>query len=317
MRNVKGQTFDNLDSNESMFFTRELEHVKSKTYDMRYPDLSYARLLPIDTSAGPGADSITYEQYDAVGVMKIIANYSDDLPRSDVFGREFTIAVKSIAGAYGYNVQEIRSALKAGKPLNTRKAAAVRKAYEVMCNNIAFFADGTAEWGGMRGILYASGTTKAAATTGDWLNGTTTPAQILTDIENALAAVDTLTNGVESINTCVLPKNHLAHLSTTPRTDNSDLTVLDWIKKAYPEITFTQARELKDVNPKPSTMAAVNTNIALFYNKSPENLVLEVPSPFEQFPAQAKGLEFTIAAHGRVAGVNVFYPLTVYAMEGI
>ena len=117
----------NLDADQTMFFQRELEHIKSRTYDIRYAELKARSLIPVSGEAGPGAESITYYQYDMVGVAKIIANYATDLPRADVRGKKFTSPVESLGASYGYSVQDIRAAAKAGKPLEQRKANAARR----------------------------------------------------------------------------------------------------------------------------------------------------------------------------------------------
>ena len=110
------------DANESVFFARQLEYVKAKTYDIKRAPLNAMRLFPVSTETPEGATTITYRQYDGVGMAKIVANYANDLPRADVTGKEFTSPIRSIADAYGYNTQEIRSAMFAGVPLNAKKA---------------------------------------------------------------------------------------------------------------------------------------------------------------------------------------------------
>jgi hypothetical protein len=207
--------------------------------------------------------------------------------------------------------------MMAKKPLATRKAAAARRAYEEIVNRIGWFADGSAKWGGLRGILYSNGTTKANATTGAWLGGVTTPDQIIADVNNALQNIKTLTKNVERANTVVLPSAHLAHIASTPRSSTSDRTILEWLQKVHPGVSFKEADELKDVNPVPSSGAASNTNCALIYNNSSDKLVFDIPSPFEQFSPQAKNLEFVVPAHGRVGGISVFYPLSVYIMQNL
>ena len=97
------------DADETSFFLRELEYVKSKTYDIVFPELKARKVIPVSFEAGPGAESITYRQFDQAGVAKIIANYGADLPRADVLGREFTSKIKSLGASYGWTVQEIRS----------------------------------------------------------------------------------------------------------------------------------------------------------------------------------------------------------------
>lgn len=52
------------DANEALFFARQLEHIKARTFDVKYPGLNGLRVLPVSTEAGAGAETITYEQYD-------------------------------------------------------------------------------------------------------------------------------------------------------------------------------------------------------------------------------------------------------------
>lgn len=310
------QIFQNLDANESIFFARELEFIKKKTYDIRYPEYKATQMIPVSGEAGPGATSITYQSFDRVGIMKIIANYADDLPRSDIFGVEFTVPVKSLGGSFGYSIQEIRSATMAGKPLTARKASATRQSYEQKVNQIGWFADGSSAFGGMRGILYQPNTTKAAATTGAWLTGPKTPDQIIADVNLAINAIRTLTKGVEEPDTVLLPVEHFGYIASTPRATVSDTTILEFLKKVNPGITFDWVNELAAVDPKPSGGAGP-TNIMLIFKKSPDKLTFEIPQGFEQFAPQLRGLEFIVPAHGRNAGVIVYYPLSISVVEGI
>ena len=98
-------------------------------------------IVPISGEAGPGAESITYRQFDKLGVAKLIANYADDLPRADAKGKEFTVPVKSIGGSFGYNLQEVRAAAMAGRPLATRRAEAARRANMQEVERIGFAGD--------------------------------------------------------------------------------------------------------------------------------------------------------------------------------
>lgn len=304
----------NLDANESMFFARELEAIKARTYDILYPELKMLRLVPISFDAGPGAESITYRQYDSVGVMKIIANYADDLPRADVTGKEFTSQVKSLGGAYGYNVQEIRAARMAGKPLEQRRANAVRLANDQAVNRIGWFADGTAAWGGMLGLLFNANVTKAAAVHGDWGNATTD--EIINDVNVLINNIRTLTKGVENADTVLLPVNKFSQLATTPRSNVSDTTILEFLRRVHPGVTFEDANELTSVTPNPRTGAG-SAHCMVAYRRSSDKLTMEIPQAFEQFPAQERNLEFVVPCHSRVGGIIIYYPLSVSIADGI
>jgi hypothetical protein len=307
----------NLDANESMFFARELETVKARTYDIVYPEYKATLLIPVSTEAGPGAEAIVYRQFDQVGVMKIIANYADDLPRADVKGAEFVSPVRSIGGSFGYNIQEIRAAQQAGRPINQRRAAAVRQAYEQTINKIAWFARTTdAVYGGLQGLLYNANITKSSPTYGAWISTPRTAAEILIDMNKAIQAVITLTKGVEIPDTLLLPLAEYGHINTMPRSTNSDLTVLEYFKRNNPGVMVEWVNEIAAVDPKPSGGAGP-TNLMIAYKRSPDKLTLEIPSPFEQFAAQERNLEFVVPAHGRIGGVIVYYPLSINIVEGI
>ena len=126
------------DANESMFFARQLEAIKAQTYDVKRANLNALQLMPVSTDVPEGATTITYRQYDTVGMAKVIANYANDLPRADVTGKEFTSNIRSIGNAFGYNTQEIRSAIFAGVNLPTRKAMAATRAHQEKINSLAF-----------------------------------------------------------------------------------------------------------------------------------------------------------------------------------
>lgn len=315
----------NLDANESAFFARELEHIKARTYDKLYPEYKAQRLVPVETDAGSGAESITYRQFDNVGVMKVIANYADDLPRADVYGKEFTTPVRSLGGSYGYNVQEIRNAIQAGRPITQRKANAVRQAYEQIVNRIGWFARSTdPTYGGLTGLLYAPNLTTATAHTGAttskvrWDDGKNAD-EILKDLNDTVNGVIELTKGVEVPDTVLLPIAQYTLIATTARSATSDTTILEYFKRNNPIIRNVEwVNELKDVSPLPSAPGGAGTgDLMVVYRRSTDKLGFQIPQMFEMFPAQERNLEFVVPAHARNGGVVVYYPLSISILEGI
>lgn len=305
-----------LDDNESAFFARELEYVKSQTYDIRYPEYQAVMLMPVDSSAGPGAESITYQQFDSVGVMKLMASYGDDAPRADVKGKEFTVAIKSIRGAYGYSIQDIRNAMFARRPLKTMKAMAARRAYDQTVNNIAWFADGSAKYAGLFGFLYNANTTKSPAPVGAWETGPKTADQIIGDVNFAINNILKTTLNTEMADTVLMPVSQFAYIASTPRSGTSDTTILEFLRRVHPGVSFHAVNELGALNPKPSGPAGP-TDVLVAYKKAPDKLQLNLPQLFEQFPPQERNLEQVVNTHARIAGVTFYYPLSCHIVEGI
>ena len=307
------------DANEGVFFARELESVKAQTYDVKYPELTATRNIPVSTSAGAGAETITYQQYDAVGFAKIISNYATDLPRVDLVGKEFTAKVKSVGDSYGYSVQDIRAARMAGKPLEQRKANAARRAVDAEINRIAYFGDAKH---GLTGFINHDNITDYTLPTDGTLNDTTaataaaakfvnkTPDQVLRDLNGMVAKVIDLTQGVEAPDTLCLTPAIFADLNSRPRSTTSDTSILEYF--------LAHNGYVKNVEKLPELKGAGTdgVDVCMMYNKSPEKLTLEIPQPFEQFPPQPEGLEFVIPCHARCAGTIVYYPLSIIKAEG-
>ena len=62
----EGTRFDSAED-ASVFFARELDHVKAQSYDVEYPELTALHLFPQTSEADPGAETITYYTYDKTG----------------------------------------------------------------------------------------------------------------------------------------------------------------------------------------------------------------------------------------------------------
>ena len=302
--------YTNLDSAETMFFQRELEQVKAKSYDVLKVPLKAFELIPVDSTTAPGARTVTYEQYDSTGIAKIISNYADDLPTADVKGKEFHSTIKAIGNSYVYSKDDIRAAQFAGKPLNQRKANAAVEAHRQLMNKLAFFGD--AEYG-IQGLLTNANIPNApvvagAATTLTWV--TKTPDEILKDLNSAVSDMLDLTKGVEVPNTIVMPIAQYNHIATTARSANSDTTILEFFKGNNPGIEVMWATELKGA-------FTGGTDGFIVYNRNPDKLFLEVPMMVEVSPAQEKGLSYIVPCESKFGGCIVPYPLSLSFRRGI
>lgn len=301
--------FVNLDAAETLFFQRELESVKSQTYDVIRAPLKALELIPMSTDAGAGAETITYQQFDMTGIAKIVANYADDLPRANVKGKEFTSRVKSIGNSYGYSLQELRAAQFAGRPLNARLASAAARAQREKWNRLAFNGD---DEHGIQGWLDNPNVPSSAVAAGESANtewSTKTAEEILADMNDAVTSVISTTNGAEQPDTIVLPIAQYRLINTTPRSTGSDLTILQYFERNNPGVSVEWANELAG--------AFGGEDGFIVYRRDPEAMTLEMPSPFEMLPVQERGLEYVVPCHSRFGGVIVYYPLSQVFKTGI
>lgn len=304
------------DDNETIFFARQLEYVKSRTYDIKRPDLSAFNLFPVDTSAGAGAKTITYRQYDSVGSAKIIASYAEDLPRADVVAKEFTSNVRGIGISYGYDVQEIRYAQMTGQSLDAKRAASARKAHEQRINLLAWSGDADHNLPGFLTNANVPGYTIPADGTGSSkLFSTKTPDQILRDLNGLANAVYTQSRGVHRPNQLWIPLAQYTLIASTPRSSTSDTTILEYFLMNNPFI--------KEVVPVLELASNANggvagaTNIMVAVENTEENLQMNVTMPFMQHSPQQKGLAFEVPCESRFGGVTITYPLAMIKADSI
>lgn len=302
-----------LDADESVFFARELEYVKSRSYDKKYAQLKARLLIPVSNEADAWADAIVYESYDMVGMAKMINGYSDDLPRADVKGQEFINPVKSLASSYGYSVMEIRKSQARGKSLEQRKANAAKRAILQLENTLAFLGDTKT---GLSGFLNNANVpdvtvpNDGTGTVTEWLasddiTALKTPAQILRDMHAIANAVVNQSLGVEQPDTLLLPRSLYLHVASTPwSTSNDGRTIL--------EIFLQQSQFIRSVDwlNELETAGDGGSKRAMAYRRDPEAVTMEIPQDFEQFDPQARNLEFVVPCHSRFGGVLFYYPLS-------
>lgn len=291
---------------------RELDYVKSRAYDVKYTELSGMRVVPVTRDVPVWAESYTYRMWDEVGYAKIISNYADDLPRVDIYGKEFTARVRTIGDAYGYNLQEMRATAHMGIPLDTRRATAARRAQDRKLNNIIWTGD--ADYG-MQGVLthpnltHATASVKAAGGTA-WDKAT--GLEMYTDVANAINGVAERSQEIHRTNRVVLTSRRLTRLQQTflQIEGSGALTVFAAIQQNFPGVTFDTAYELVG-------KAAGGTDMMIAGDFDADNLSHEMVEDFNQLAAQARNLEWVVNCISRTGGVNVRFPMAYTIVEGI
>lgn len=314
---VKQCRFDSAED-ASIFFARELDYIKSKSYDKIYPEFTALNHFPITHEVPEGAETVTYYSYEKTGMAAIISNYATDLPRADVKGRPSTAYVKSIGDSYGYSVQDMRASRMAGKSLDTRRAEAARYAIERTTNVIAFAGNKDHN---LMGILSTENniplyTLSTVEVDGEQYTDFAhkTAAQILDDINGMFAYQSKLTKNVETADTLMLPASVYIDISTR-QIPNTGFTVKKFL--------LDNAPYLKEIIAAPEVEEdAEETNpygkgLMLLYTNDPDKFSLEIPMAFYQYPLQNRNLEVIVPCEERVAGIIMYYPLSALIAVGV
>ena len=312
---TKAMHFDSAED-ASVFFARELDYIKSKSYDKVYPEFTALNHFPITHEVPEGAETMTYYSYEKTGMAAIISNYATDLPRADVKGTPTTAFVKSIGDSYGYSIQEMRASRMAGKSLDTRKAEAARYAIDRTTNTIAFAGDTKHNLMGMLSTgnnipLYTLSNNEAGNSTA-WKDKSA--AEILADINGMFGYQSEITQDVERADVLALPSAVYIDISTR-QIPNTGYTVKKFLLENAPYLKdIISAPELaaksKETNP-------YGENVALLYTNSAEKFSLEIPMAFYQYPLQNRNLEVIIPCEERCAGIIMYYPLSALIAVGV
>lgn len=307
-KTMSGQRFD---AAESAFIANQLEQIRSKTYDIKYPNLLGRSLVPVNNEISDGAEVVTYQQFDTTGIAVIISDYADDLPRSDVLAKTFSMSPKDVGTSYAYNYREMKHAAFAGVPLDAKKASAARKAVELKIDQMARFGDAPT---GLLGLLNQPNTTLFTVPNGasgfpQW--STKTPDEIIADINGCINGIVSSTKEVEIPDTLLLPIEQYTFITTTPRSSTSDTTIAGFVLANNPY--------LKRIVPWYALdgAGAAGTDRMVAYRNDPDALELIIPQEFEQLPPEARGLETVTNCLARCGGVVVYYPLSISYGDGI
>lgn len=286
---------------EGLFSARQLDYVKTRTYDKKLPPMVGLTLVPISTEVPEWAETFTYFMYDEVGMAKIVANYADDLPRADVKGEEKVAQIKNIGDSYGYSVMELRAAAANRSDLPTRKSMAARKAIEIKLNQMALIGDRKF---GLYGLVNHPNVPLVVGLHGDWLNPATTPDQILVDLDMIYDAVTNQSKDVHTPTRIVMPTEQRSRIFSRRVPDSNGKTAGQFFLDKHPGLQIIGAAEFKGAG-------ANGKDLILAYEYSEENLAMELPMPFNQLAAQARGLELVVPCLARAGGVVVYYPLSM------
>jgi len=298
-----------LDANESIFFNRELETIRAKSYDVKYDDnFKMLALLPISMEGDPLDTQITHRVFGRVGVAKMGGgDYATDFPSVDVFGCEVTVKVYPIQASYKYNKDEIARAARANKPLEQMRANAARKAIDKKLNDVAMNGDTVT---GATGLFNASGisTYTVPAGAGSKTNWETKTAdEILADLYGISNYIITSTKGIEIPDVIALPLTSYQLIERKRLSTDSEKTVLNYFLENSKNI-----KQIVWFNELESIVTGGDSKKAMYcWKNDADHLVLDLPLAYTQEEVFQDGREYVVPCRAKTGGVTIFYPMSV------
>jgi hypothetical protein len=287
-----------LDAGETAFIAKQLEYVMAQTYDVMHGPNQARVFIPIDNSVPSGAETFAYDQWDHIGLAKIITSYSDDLPKAEAFVKRFIAPCKSLGASYEYTLQDIRAVQFSRGRLNDERAKAARMSIENAIDSIAM--NGNSDHG-LLGFVNHTAVPVITAANGGWTD-TTPVAEILEDLNKLVNSVVTNTRTLIKPDTLLFGTVEWGILQRPVGAELSK-TILRAFLDNNPYI------KVADQCPALDAAGADGFGRIICYKRAIEVVAFVIPQEFEQLPPQMKNLATMVPCHARIGGITMKYPL--------
>lgn len=298
-RQVAKARVEHGDSSDGIFVGQLLNSILPEAFVWEYPDLKFASgdLIRYKTDIDEGAETWGYQEINYTGSAQFVADGAIDLPTADITGAYNQFRVRSIAQAYTITTQEIRASRMNGTfDIVSQKLDAARRAVALRMESAMIAGDALT---GYVGLPNTSGITTAVAA-GAW--SAASAATIVGEVNALITAIATASGGVEIPDTVVMGVDNYRRCSTLQNSVASDITVLDYLKRANPQITRWEWSSTLDTGYS-------GGKVVLAFNA--KKLAVTVPMTLTPLDPQWRGLGYNQTLEMRYGGLWVPSPVGV------
>jgi hypothetical protein len=293
----------------------QLAFLENEALRKEYEPLIYKDLLGecITSEAGEWAKTIDIESVDITARGARIDPEADQLPMADVVTNKRSISVSLGGIAYGYSLDDLRISARLLTPLPQSKQEAAVIGCETHLNEVALIGETASNFKGLfNNASVPSGTRASGA---PWTSAT--PATILSDINAALSAVYTNSKQNHHATVAAFPPSVFQYLAK-PRSDNSDMTVLEWLSKNN-LATLMTGKPLRIVSggSQLETIGASTSKRVVFYSPTRDKIKFHVPMGLRFEAPQPHMLKFVVPANYKYGPVDWRKAYTGYYMDGV
>lgn len=300
------------------FLVSQTSAIEQEVYAIRYADIQYPNLVPVDTSAYPWARTVTYYTADRAGQADWMNDNASDMPFAEIERTKYETTVEAAKIGYRFTLEEVNQAMMIpGMNLTADKAAAAKRAAEELVERVVISGDTRKGFLGLVNQTVVPQTAVPNGSGGSPLWANKQPGEILADVNNSLVGAWSATQQVELHDTVLLPIAQYGLIAGTPRSTMGDTTILSYLQ-ANNLYTATTGRPLTIRTLRQLTGAgAGGTNRMITYRRDPQVLKFHMPMPHQFFPPQERMLEFIIPGMMRLGGLDVRLPKGISYNDGI
>jgi hypothetical protein len=300
------------------FLIAQTTYIEPQVYRLKYPELNYAELIPVDSSANEWAKSITFFSIDFIGAAQWFNAAASDIPLADIARAKMEAGIEMAAVGYRYNLEELGQAMMLPNTnLTVERAAAARRAYEEFVHNASMYGDSRKNWLGLTTTTLVSVLTATNTWAFRVAQSPSQAPQILQDVNGLLTNIWQSSLTVEMADTLLLPLSALTLLASQ-QLPNTTMTLLQFIQ-ANNLYTLETGRALtiRAVRGLDSAGASGNGR-CIAYSKDPECIKLHIPMPHRFYPVWQRGpFVFDVPGIFRMAGLEIRRPGSMRFLDGV
>jgi hypothetical protein len=316
-----------LDAADIVHFARQLEHIDPTNYTKLFAGILGRKYIPLVEGVSPLVNEYTYRMYEIVGDAKLGGPHSNDHSVVSVKATEHTSAIKQIPVAMQWTVREIKQAAKFGSPLEQLTIQAAMSAVQRRMDTMLAFGESGTTITGLLNHASVDATTPGTKTgTGAgtaWIRAVAvSPDEILSDINLIVAETRTALKQASKLPggdmtpafdrfVLLLDSANYAYIASTPRSANSDTTILQYALRNNPWLESIEEWWQCD------TADASGGARAVCYARDPMCLGAIIPDEWTQLSPQEEGHDIVVPASGSCGGTVIRYPVAVRYMDDI
>lgn len=300
------------------FMVSQVAYLEQQMYEVPYADIVFERLVPMVTDVPEGIQAINYRSYDGATMGKFLGAKADDLPVVTAEAKIHSVPVSYGGLACSYSLDELRTAAQAGVNLDTMQSTLAFRGAREHQQKVVFFGDSARD---MNGLLNHPNVTVSNGTV-DWDGASTTPEQIVNEINKFITEVWTASKQRFLPNTILIPGTRYGMLNSTKMNAASDVSALTYLQRnnLYTNRTglplnieplpFLEAAELASAGVSNS-----NKDRMVVYDRNILNLKAWMPIAPRFVAPQYHGLKIEVPMEYKVSGTEFIYPTSAMYVD--
>jgi hypothetical protein len=300
------------------FLVSQITYIEPVVYRIKYPDLVWRDLIPVDSSGNEWVKSITFFSIDHVGAADWFHAQAQDVPLADVVRAKGEVAIEMGAIGYRYNTEELaQSMMIPNFSLSTERASAARRAAEEFLHNCSMYGNTAKNWLGLTNHTLPAVINTTHTWAYDLAQAPPLIQAMLNDVNLALTNIWQSSLGIEMADTLLLPFSAMSTINMA-QLPNTTMNVYDWLLKnnIYTQQTG-QPLTVRAVRGLDTAGTAGGGRI-IAYRKDPEIIKVHVPMPHRFLPVWQRGpLVYDVPGVFRTGGLEIRRPGAIRYVDGV